>query len=375
MNVPFLSLKDVNAPHRQALLEALQGTLDSGWFILGERDRAFEKAFAEYCGVRHCIGVANGLDALTLILRAYVKLGAMREGDEVIVPANTYIASILAVTLAGLVPIPVEPDARTFCIDPSLIARAITPRTKAVMGVHLYGRVAGIDDIRQVAKEHGLKYIEDSAQSHGAEWNGVKAGALGDAAGFSFYPGKNLGALGDAGAVTTNDAELAEVVRKLANYGSSVKYVFEYQGFNSRLDEMNAAALSAKLPYLDPENAQRRRIAARYLAGIRNPAIRLPEPGRGADAIGGREHVWHLFVVRTTDRASLAAHLSSRGIGTLIHYPIPPHKQEAYKEWKCRSYPITEAIHREVLSLPMSPVLTDAEADYVVEACNSYRGE
>lgn len=374
MKVPFLSLKDVNAPHRTALLRALEDTLDSGWFILGERDRAFEKAFAQYCGVGHCIGVANGLDALTLILRAYIKLGTMCEGDEIIVPANTYIASILAVTQAGLVPVPVEPDERTYCIDPSLIEGAITPKTKAIMGVHLYGRVAGIDGIRQVAKAYGLKYIEDSAQSQGAEWDGVKAGALGDASGFSFYPGKNLGALGDAGAVTTSDPELAETVRKLANYGSSVKYVFEYQGFNSRLDEMNAAALSVKLPYLDIENARRRQIAARYLAGIRNSAIHLPEPGRGPDVAGGKEHIWHLFVVRTADRASLAAHLASRGIGTLIHYPIPPHKQEAYREWKDRSYPITETIHREVLSLPMSPVLTDDEADYVIEACNDYRG-
>lgn len=374
MKVPFLSLKDVNAPHRQALLDALEDTLDSGWFILGEHDRIFEKAFAEYCGVGHCIGVANGLDALTLILRAYIKLGAMREGDEVIVPANTYIASILAVTQAGLVPVPVEPDKRTFCLDPSRIETALTARTRAIMGVHLYGRAAGIDGIRKVAKAHGLKYIEDSAQSQGAEWEGIKAGALGDASGFSFYPGKNLGALGDAGAVTTSDPELADTVRKLANYGSRVKYVFQYQGYNSRLDELNAAVLSVKLPHLDAENARRRQIAARYLSGIRNPVIHLPEPGRGADVATGKEHVWHIFVVRTADRSGLAAHLAASGVGTLIHYPIPPHKQEAYREWADRSYPITEAIHREVLSLPMSPALTDAEADYVIEACNNYRG-
>jgi dTDP-4-amino-4,6-dideoxygalactose transaminase len=375
MNVPFLSLKDVNAPHRQALLEALQETLDSGWFILGERDHRFERAFAEYCGVRHCVGVANGLDALTLILRAYIKLGVMCGGDEVIVPANTYIASILAITQAGLVPVPVEPDPRTFCLDPSLIGAAITSKTKAIMGVHLYGRTAGIDGIRKIAKEHGLKYIEDSAQAHGAEWDGIKTGALGDASGFSFYPGKNLGALGDAGAVTTNDSELAETVRKLANYGSGVKYVFEYQGYNSRLDEINAAVLSVKLPHLDAENAQRRRIASRYLTGIRNTVILLPEPGRDLDATRCKEHVWHIFVVRAANRAGLAAHLAACGIGTLIHYPIPPHKQNAYREWADRSYPLTETIHREVLSLPMSPVLTDSQIDWVIAACNDWCGE
>jgi len=365
--VQFLDLHRVNARHREALLAAATRVIDSGWFILGDEGKRFNREWAAYCGVRHAIGVANGLDALRLIFRAYQELGEMAPGDEVIIPSNTYIATFLAATDVKMVPVPVEPDPRTFNLDSSKVEAAITPRTKAILTVHLYGRIGYDQKLRDIATAHRLKIVEDSAQAHGASYRGVKTGALGDASGWSFYPGKNLGALGDAGAVTTNDERLAACVAMIANYGSAVKYVNEYQGLNSRLDEMQSAILSAKLPFLDAENDRRREIAAAYNAGIRNRHIALPE--MPADP---KEHVWHLYVVRSAHRDALQEHLKKKGIGTLIHYPIPPHHQKAYKEWRDRSYPIAEAIHREVLSLPMDVSMTDDEVRSVIAACNSF---
>jgi len=365
--IPFLDLKAINARERDALIAAFTRVLDSGWYVLGEEVAAFEREYAQYCGAQFAVGVGNGLDALTLTLRAYRELGRLRAGDEVVVPANTYIATILAITENGLVPLLVEPDPVTFNLDPAGIEPALTRRTRAVLPVHLYGQTADMTAINAVAKRHGLLVIEDSAQAHGASHAGRRAGALGDASGHSFFPSKNLGALGDAGAVTTSDAQLAEAVRALRNYGSREKYVNEYQGVNSRLDELQAALLRVKLGRIDADNARRGEIAQRYLAGIRNPAIALP-------AIGAQnEPVWHVFVVRVPDRNALQRHLLDRGIGTLIHYPIPPHQQRAYREWNTRSYPVTERIHAEVLSLPISPVMTDADADAVIAACKAWR--
>jgi len=362
--VPFLDLKAVNRPYRDAIAQAMERVLDSGWYIMGQELTAFEKSWALYCGTKEAIGVANGLDALILILRAY----GFDPGAEVIVPANTYIASILAISANQLTPVLAEPDPKTYNLDPNEIERLITPKTKAILVVHLYGQLADMAAINAIAQKHHLKVIEDCAQSHGAlSPDGRRAGNLGDAAGFSFYPGKNLGALGDAGAVTTNDPELAERLRSLRNYGSHKKYYNEVKGVNSRLDELQAAVLAAKLPHLDPENQHRQARAAQYLAGIKNPLIELPQPGPKAG------HVWHLFVIQTDERDRLAEYLKAKGIGTLVHYPVPPHQQKAYSEWKHLSFPITEAIHQRILSLPMGPCLSESETNQVIEALEAYR--
>jgi dTDP-4-amino-4,6-dideoxygalactose transaminase len=367
ITVPFLSLKDMSDSFQPELDEAVQRVVHSGWYLQGRESEAFERDFAAFCGTRHCIGVANGLDALTLILRGYLQLGKLKQGDEVIVPSNTFIATILAVSANGLVPVLVEPEENTFNIDPSLIEKHITSQTKAIMPVHLYGQAARMDEICETARRNGLLVIEDSAQAHGAIYNNRRTGSLSDAAGFSFYPGKNLGALGDGGAVTTSDDELAETIRTIAIYGSKDKYVHKYKGVNSRLDEIQAAVLSVKLKRLDADNERRRTIAERYQRKITNPKIRLPLARERSG------HVWHLFVVRCDDREGLQAFLKGHGIQTLIHYPTPPHKQGAYAEWASRSYPISERIHREVLTLPMSPVMSDEQVDSVIDAANAYR--
>lgn len=361
--IKFLDLKAINERHRAEMDAATKRVMDSGWYLLGKEDEAFEKAFAEYCGVRHAIGCANGLDALILVAKA-MGLGA---GDEVIAPANTYIASLIAISAVGATPILVEPDINTYLIDPKKIEAAITPKTKAIMVVHLYGMTCEMDQINAIAKAHGLKVIEDCAQAHGAYFGEKRAGDLGDAAGFSFYPGKNLGCLGDGGAVTTNDDELATKIRALRNYGSDVKYHFLYRGWNSRLDELQAAYLSAKLPALDADNARRVEIAARYCAEIKNPAIILPLPPSGK-----KNNVYHVFPVRTEKRDQFQTYLTEKGIQTVIHYPIPPHKQPAYTEWHGLSLPITEKIHDTIISLPISPVMSDEEVTAVIEAVNQY---
>lgn len=363
--IPFLDLKSINAQHREELIQAFTRVLDSGWYILGNEVTQFEKEFAAYCGAKHCLGVANGLDALILILRAYKEMGVLLAGDEVLVPANTYIASILAISENGLVPVLVEPDAKTFLIDPKEIEKKITAKSKAILPVHLYGQVCEMDQINALAKKHGLKVIEDSAQSQGAKFKGVRCGALGDASGFSFYPGKNLGALGDAGAITTNDDELAKTVAALRNYGSHKKYENLFRGVNSRLDELQAALLRVKLRHLDAENAHRVKIAKIYLDGIKNKSLVLPHVD------SEESHVWHVFVVRTKNRAELQDRLQKTGVQTLIHYPIPPHKQQAYKEWSALSFPITEAIHEEVLSLPIGPTLSEDDARKIVDIINA----
>jgi dTDP-4-amino-4,6-dideoxygalactose transaminase len=365
--IPFLDLKGITARDREDLIAAFARVLDSGWYILGEEVAAFEREYAQYCGTRFAVGVGNGLEALALTLRGYLELGRFAPGDEVVVPANTYIATILAISESGLTPLLVEPDPTTCNLDPALIEPALTPRTRAILPVHLYGQAADMTAIGAVARRHGLIVVEDCAQAHGARHAGVRAGALGDAAGHSFFPTKNLGALGDGGAVTTSDAQVADVVRELRNYGSREKYVNVRRGANSRLDALQAALLRVKLPRLDADNARRRALAGRYLAGIRHPAIVLPT------VAPNNEPVWHVFVVRTADRAGLQEHLQRQGIGTLIHYPIPPHRQRAYAAWNGRSYPVTERIHAEVLSLPISPVMSDSDVDAVINACNSWR--
>jgi dTDP-4-amino-4,6-dideoxygalactose transaminase len=361
--VPFLDLKALYLEVKEEMDTAYRRVMESGWYILGQEVAAFEQEFAGYCGVKHCIGVGNGLDALHLILRA-MEIGP---GDEVIVPANTYVATWLAVTYAGAIPVPVEPDERTYNIDPNRIEEAITPRTRAILPVHLYGQPADMDPILEIAKRHNLKVIEDAAQAHGARYKGKRIGRLGDAAGFSFYPGKNLGALGDGGAVTTNDDVLADRIRALRNYGSRVKYHNELKGFNSRLDELQAAFLSVKLRKLDEWNARRKVIADIYLKGLAEvPDLTLPYVPDWA------EPVWHLFVVRTFERDQLQKHLAGQGIQTLIHYPVPPHKQGAYKELNHLVLPISERVHREVLSLPMSPVMDDGHVQCVLDALKRY---
>lgn len=364
--IKFLDLKEINAQYRNELLEVTERVIDSGWYILGKEVEAFEQAFAKYCQADYCLGVANGLDALILIFRAYKALGRLKDGDEVLVPANTYIASILSISENNLKPILVEPDPDTFNIDPNLIEQSISPKTRAILAVHLYGQCADMVALKKIAKAHGLLLIEDAAQAHGATCQGQPAGSLGDAAGFSFYPGKNLGALGDGGAVTTNDTNLAQVISALRNYGSHEKYINRYQGVNSRLDELQAALLAVKLKYLDMEITQRRQVAKLYLDGISNPLITLPKV---AECNGA---VWHLFVIRTLYRAELQAYLSANNIQTMIHYPIPPHQQEAYKAWNNMSFPETERIHREVLSLPMSPVLSVVDTMYVIGVLNEF---
>lgn len=364
--ISFLDLKVINEVFSQELKDACSRVIDSGWYIAGEELKKFEQCFAEYCGVEHCIGVANGLDALTLTLRAWKELGKIKEGDEVIVPANTYIASVLAITENRLVPVFVEPDEHSFNISPDKIESVITRRTRAILPVHLYGRLADMPEILAIAERYKLLVLEDSAQAHGANLDGRKAGNWGDASGFSFYPGKNLGALGDAGAITTNDAELDSMLRALRNYGSHEKYKNQYQGVNSRLDEMQAAMLSVKLKYLDAQTDNRRKIAQAYLECIKNESLRLPCMGQL------EQHVWHLFVVRSEQRDRLQSYLHDAGVQTLIHYPVPPHKQHAYSVYNGLSFPLTENIHKEVLSLPIGPTMTLDDAQKVIELCNKF---
>ena len=366
MEVPFLSLKEITERNRIEIYEAVTSVIESGWYLQGQAVEQFEMHYAAYIGTKYCIGVANGLDALTLILRAYKELGDMEDGDEVIVPANTYIASILAISENGLVPVLVEPDIWTYEIDDSKIEEAISEHTRAIMIVHLYGRCAYTEKIGNLCKKYNLKLIEDNAQAHGCKFGNLRTGHLGNVAGHSFYPGKNLGALGDAGAVTTDNEELAEVVRKLANYGSGQKYVFEYKGRNSRLDEIQAAVLDVKLRHLDADNNRRAVIAAEYIDEITNPEIILPNK-----AVNGN-NVYHIFPVRSKRRDDLQAYLDKNGIKTMIHYPIPPHWQGAYREWNGRSYPISEEMHKTELSLPMSPTLDDEQIKYVIQKLNAW---
>ncbi|MCL4124751.1 UNVERIFIED_CONTAM: hypothetical protein GTU68_051060, partial [Idotea baltica] len=370
--ISFLDLKASNQQYREELIDTVTRVIDSGWYIQGNEVETFEKEFAEYCGSKHCIGVANGLDALTLTLRAWKELGTIKEGDEVIVPANTYIASILAITENRLVPVLVEPDEATYNLSPQKAEEAITPRTRAILPVHLYGQLADMPAIMDIAERHNLLVLEDSAQAHGANINGKKAGNWGHASGFSFYPGKILGALGDAGAVTTSDEELAHTIRTLGNYGSHKKYENLYQGANSRLDEMQAAILRLKLGRLDIEITHRRAVAATYIDGIKNEKIILPL-SQDTSPITLQSHGWHLFVVRCKNREELQQHLCEQGISSIIHYPIPPHKQKAYAQWTDKHYPLTERIHQQVLSLPMGPVLDLASARKVVDAINIFK--
>ncbi|GKX43739.1 aminotransferase [Pectobacterium carotovorum subsp. carotovorum] len=367
--INFLDLKAINATSRIELIEAFTRVLDSGWYITGNELDKFESSFATYCGVNYVIGVANGLDALTLTLRAWKELGKLKEGDDVIVQANTYIASILAITENGLNPVLVEPDPETYNLSPENILSAITPRTRAILPVHLYGRISPMDEIMAFANKNGLLVLEDCAQAHGATLLAQRAGSWGHAAGFSFYPGKNLGALGDAGAITTNDEELATTIKAIRNYGSHKKYENLYQGVNSRLDEMQAAFLSIKLKSLDEANAQRQAIAYEYLTGINNSQIRLPVAPKNRD-----ENVWHLFVIQNQERGRLQKYLFEKGIQTLIHYPTPPHQQQAYRSLELDKYvlPITEKLHQQVLSLPISPSMTKADARQVINIINNF---
>lgn len=366
--IKFLDLNKVNSRFEAEYVSKFKAFLNKGYYIKGSEVKAFEDAYADYCGTKHCVGVANGLDALTLIFKAYIDLGRLHLGDEVIVPANTYIASILSVLNSGLHPIFVEPDEDTFNLSTEELKSAITPNTKAILVVHLYGQLANMVDINAVAQDHGLLVIEDAAQAHGARQTAdhKNAGNLSDAAAFSFYPTKNLGALGDAGAITTNDDALADCLKLLHNYGSKEKYVNEKIGINSRLDELQALFLNIKLQYLDEDNAHRQHVAKRYISEVSNPKIKLPFYD------GSNNHVFHVFVVRVTDRTGFVKHLEDHQIGHLIHYPIPPHKQEALLPYKSLSLPLTEAIHESVVSLPMSPVLTKDEIDKIINALNLY---
>ena len=367
MNIPFLDLKAINLRYQPELIEAASEVINSGWYIDGKYLQKFEDEFAKYCGVRYCIGVANGLDALVLTLRAWKELGKISDGDEVLVPANTYIASILAITANNLNPVFVEPSERTFNISAEKLKGLITDRTKVILPVHLYGRLVEMPAIMELAKRYSLLVLEDSAQAHGAILNNKKAGSWGDASGFSFYPGKNLGAMGDAGAITTNDPELYKILKTLRNYGSIEKYRNVVFGVNSRLDEIQAAMLSVKLKYLNNDNSRRQAIARNYIKGIKNELIVLPDlPVDG-------QHVWHLFVIRTKFRDELQKFLAKNGIATLIHYPISPHKQEAYKCYANMHLPITEKIHTEVLSLPISPAMNDAQKLKIIAACNAFK--
>lgn len=372
--ISFLDLKKINAVMREELIESCTRVIDSGWFIGGNELSKFEEHFSTYTKSRHCIGVANGLDALNLTLRAWKELGKLKEGDEVIVPANTYIASILAITENRLVPVLVEPDAATYNLDPQLAEAAITPKTRVIMAVHLYGQLCDMTALMTLAERNNLLVLEDSAQAHGAHHDGRCAGSWGHASGFSFYPGKNLGALGDAGAITTDDDELAETLRALRNYGSHEKYKNLYQGVNSRLDEIQAAMLSVKLKYLDEQTQLRRDVAQQYMEGIHNPGITLPLAA-GTLVQTLRSHVWHVFVIRCERRDELQRYLLAQGIQTIIHYPVPAHQQQAYKQWEDRRYPLTEAIHKQVLSLPISPVMTASEVECVIAAVNNFVSE
>lgn len=364
--LPFLDLKGINQQYKQELMQAFERVLDSGWYIMGKELSTFEQRFAQFCGTKHCIGVANGLDALILVMRAWKELGLLHEGDEVLVPSNTYIASVLAITENGLVPVFVEPDPSTFNITAMGIKEKITDKTKLILPVHLYGQLCNMADIKELALKNKLLVLEDCAQAHGAMLDSIVAGNWGNAAGFSFYPGKNIGALGDAGAITTNDDRLAETLLALRNYGSHRKYENLYAGVNSRLDELQAAILSVKLPSIGAEIKKRREIANFYLNNIKNPLVKLPR------VISEEMHVWHLFVITCLQREALVKHLTDFNIQTLIHYPIPPHKQNAYKEYEHLSLPVAEEIHRTVLSIPMGPTLTLEDAKVVTDAINSF---
>jgi len=366
--IKFLDLQKINAQYEQELKHAASSVIDSGWYLLGNRVKQFEKELQAYTGTKNAIAVGNGLDALRLILKAYLEMGVLNPGDEVIVPANTYIASVLAITDNSLVPVFVEPDRNNFNLDISRIDASITERTKAIMVVHLYGRVCWSKELENIARKHNLKIIEDNAQALGANWNGIPTGAIGDAAGFSFYPGKNLGALGDAGAVTTDDDGLAKIIRATANYGSEEKYKNKYLGLNSRMDEIQAAFLSVKLKYLDTETHQRRYIAHYYSSEIDNKSITLPEM-----PVDTTEHVWHLYVIKTRNRDRLQCYLQDNNIQTLIHYPIPPYEQEAYKKYGDCNVEFTNNIHQEVLSLPISPVMDMDDVKFIVKVINNYR--
>jgi len=364
--IPFLELKHINGKYQKEIDEAVLRVARSGWYVLGKEVNSFENSFAQYCGSGYCIGTGNGLDAIKLILCAYKELGIFQEGDEVIVPANTYIASILAITESGLKPILIEPDIDTFNIDPLKIEEKITSKTRAILAVHLYGRVCPMNELKIIAGKHGLKLIDDVAQAHGAVYKGRKTGNLCDASAFSFYPTKNLGALGDGGAVTTNDPDLSEVVRALGNYGTVSKYVNRYKGFNTRLDEVQAAVLSVKLKYLDEEVKYRQKVASYYLSNINHESVILP------DIATITEHAFHLFVIRCMKRNEFQEYLSEKGVQTQIHYPVPPHKQQAYKEWNNYSFPITEKIHNQVLSLPLHTVMDCSVAGKICDIINRY---
>lgn len=364
--IKFLDLKKNNEPYETVFQEKLKLVLENGWYILGNEVAAFESNFANYCGTKHGIGVGNGFDALVLIFKGYIQLGKLQKGDEVIVPANTFIASVLAILEADLVPVLVEPKLKTYNLNPDLISDKITSKTKAILAVHLYGQLAEMDAINEIARQNNLLVIEDAAQAHGAISDFGKSGNVSNAAAFSFYPGKNLGALGDGGAVTTNDVDLAKIIQSLRSYGSEVKYQNDYVGVNSRLDELQAAFLNVKLPNLDAENNARKAIAKKYLSEIKNDKIILPFWDLSEN------HVFHLFVIRTENRDELQQYLLENGIQTVIHYPIPPHRQKAFSNWNHLSFPITEKIHNEVLSLPISPVMTVNEVNFVVSILNQY---
>ncbi len=366
MDVPFLSAREINARYADELKAAAARVIDSGWYVLGDELAAFEREFADYCGVGHAVGVGNGLDALSLILRGYKELGMLREGDEVIVPGNTFIATFLAITENRLVPVPVDPDPDTFNLDVRCVEAAIGPRTRAIMAVHLYGQLADMAGIAAIAERHQLLVFEDAAQAHGATCRGRKAGAFGDAAAFSFFPAKNLGALGDGGAVVTDNALLAERIVALRNYGSAVKYLHLFLGLNSRLDEIQAAMLRVKLKYLDDDIERRRGVARRYRDGIRHPLIRLPAVARE------EQHAWHLFVIRCPYRDALQRHLQAHGVQSQIHYPVPPHLQPAYAPLHDANLPVTELLHNEVLSLPMGPTLQDEAVERVIASCQTF---
>ncbi|HHQ4574533.1 TPA: DegT/DnrJ/EryC1/StrS family aminotransferase [Aeromonas hydrophila] len=365
--IPFLDLKSINARYQTELKIACARVIDSGWYVMGNELAQFESEFATFCGTKHAIGVANGLDALILTLRAWKELGMLHVGDEVIVPANTYIASILAITENDLVPVLVEPAPSTYNFDPVTVRTAISQKTKAILPVHLYGQLSPMPELMAIAKKFNLLVLEDCAQAHGAELNGKRAGNWGDAAGFSFYPGKNLGALGDAGAITTNNDELAQTLKALRNYGSHRKYENLYEGVNSRLDEIQAAMLRVKLKYLETDTTRRQQIAARYLSEINNEAIYLPH------LTETKAHVWHLFVIRSENRTGLQSYLTEQGIQTLIHYPIPPHKQQAYSKWSELSLPLTEEIHEQVLSLPLDPTMSEEAISKVISVINEFK--
>ncbi|HAS6066702.1 TPA: aminotransferase class V-fold PLP-dependent enzyme [Vibrio vulnificus] len=364
--IDFLNLQKINARYATELKLACNRVIDSGWYLNGNELKGFEKSFSEYCGTKHCIGVANGLDALILVLRAWMEMDKIQEGDEVIVPANTYIASVLAITQNKLKPVFVEPEEKTYNISLDKLKEKITKKTKVILAVHLYGQLSPMKTIVQFARENKLLVLEDSAQAHGAIFENIKAGNWGDASGFSFYPGKNLGALGDAGAITTNCDKLAKVVRTLSNYGSREKYHNQYKGVNSRLDEIQAAMLNVKLKYLDGDIEKRRKIASSYIEGIRNHKVELPL------ADYWESHVWHLFVLRVKDRYKFQLYLSEYGIQSLVHYPIPPHKQEAYMEFEGLSMPLTERIHNEVISIPIDPTMSDDDVNYVIDIINGF---